>query len=86
MIMYFQIPLQDLLEMVLYSKYANKISTSNGTTSAINVQEGSPEAILVINEVDSFRNCEVAACFDSPTSIENLQKVIKRRKTTACNT
>ena len=47
MITYFQIPLQDLLEMVLYSKYANKINTSNGTTSAINVQEVSPEAILM---------------------------------------
>ena len=47
MITYFQIPLQDLLEMVLYSKYANKISTSNGTTSAINFQEISPEAILM---------------------------------------
>ena len=47
MIMYFQIPLQDLLEMVLYSKYANKISTSDGTTTAINVQEVSPEAILI---------------------------------------
>ena len=47
MIMYFQIPLQDLLEMVLYSKYTNKISTSNGTTTAINVQEVSPEAILI---------------------------------------
>ena len=47
MITYFQIPLQDLLEMVLYSKYANKISTRNGTTSTINFQEISPEAILM---------------------------------------
>ena len=47
MITYFQIPLQDLLEMVLYSKYPNKINTSNGTTLAINVQEVSLEAILM---------------------------------------
>ena len=33
--------------MVLYSKYANKINTSNGTTLAINVQEVSLEAILM---------------------------------------
>ena len=47
MITYFQIPLQDLLEMVLYSKYPNKINTSNGTTLAINAQEVSLEAILM---------------------------------------
>ena len=40
-------PFTGLLEMVLHSKYANKISNSNGTTSAINVQEVSPEAILM---------------------------------------
>jgi hypothetical protein len=55
-----------------------------GPILAIYVHSGSPGAISSIHEGDALRTKEVAACFDSPTSMVNLRMDINSTKLTAC--